>query len=127
MKNNLKTRNLNRHLFLLITVALAIAMAFLLFSFILNIIMDRNYSDIKNLESNTIKLADFSSIIKNRAGTDFILLPYTGILILIAIPITGLLYAAGYFIYRRNIRFALISAGVLFIIILSLLLGFMLQ
>ena len=127
MKNQLKTKNLNRGLFWLITIALMITMVFVIFSFVINIVMDRIYTDMENVENNTIKLTDFFRSIRNPAGMDITFLPYLGILMLITIPVIGLLYAAGYFIYRKNIKFALISAGVLLIIILSLVIGFMIQ
>jgi ABC-type sugar transport system permease subunit len=124
---HINTRNLNRHLFWLITVALIVVVAFVVCSFVINIVLDRSYADIENAENNTIKLTDFIRIIKDPPGMNNTLLPYLGILMLIAIPVTGLLYAAGYFLYRKNIKFALISAGVFLIIVISLVIGFMLQ
>ena len=124
---NQKTRNLSRHLFWLITVALAAAMVFVTFSFAINIFMDRSYTDIENIKNNTITLTDFFRIIIDPEEMNIAMLPYLGILVLISIPVAGLLYATGYLIYRKNIKFALISAGVIFIIILSLAIGFMLQ
>ncbi len=128
MKNKTKIKNLNRHLFWFITVALIVAMVFAVTTFVINIAKDRSYIDIADIESNTTRLIKYFGFIRNTAGgVSELTFTYTGILILIAIPVLGLFYALGYFIYVKNLRFALMSAGVILIIILSLIIGFMMK
>jgi hypothetical protein len=121
--NNLITGNLNRHLFLLITVMLILVMIFVISSFIINIVAETSYADMENVETNTVRLTDLFSFFRE-AETKSAMLPYLGMMMLIAIPAIGLLYVTGYFIYKKNVRFALIGTGVLSIIILSLVIGF---
>jgi t-SNARE complex subunit (syntaxin) len=49
---HINTRNLNRHLFWLITVALIVVVAFVVCSFVINIVLDKSYADIENAENN---------------------------------------------------------------------------
>ena len=123
---NLITGNLNRHLFLLLTVMLILVMVFVISSFIINIVMESSYADMENVEANTVGLTDLFRLIREKEINGS-MLPYLGMMMLIAIPVIGLLYVTGYFIYKKNVRFALIGTGVLLIIILSIVIGFTLQ
>ena len=52
-----------------------------------------------------------------------LIISYTGLLAIILVPAAGLIYILGYFTYRKKYNLALTAAGVLFILILSAVIG----
>jgi uncharacterized membrane protein len=120
----LNIKKLSRYLSQVINIGLIAAIAFVVFSFMINIIVDRSFIDIQYIEIYTIKMDDFFQMLSNPGNLNVDLLTYAGLLILITIPVIGLIFTLGYFIRKKNLRLAITSIAVLLIIVLSLIIGF---
>jgi hypothetical protein len=115
---------LSGKLYLLILVGLAVAVILMLAGFGLNysIGTTRNLS-LDSLQENNLNPDGLIDAIKNNKISSGLLISYAGLLTIILVPAAGLIYIIGHFTYIKKYNLALAAAGVLFILILSAVIG----
>ncbi len=116
----------------ILAVGLAAIMIFIIVNFLFNILTYPDFKEIQGLEENTLgikELISLNPLSKDPAiqypNRDLML--YLGLIFLILLPVTSLFFTIGYFIFKRNIRLTIISVGVLLILAISAILGFILK
>ncbi len=115
---------LSKKLYLLILVGLTVSVLLMIAGFGLNFITgDTRNLSLEGIQEHALNPDDLIDLINNGQLTASMLLIYTGLLAMILVPAAGLIYITGYFIYKKQNTLALTAAGVLFILILSALIG----
>jgi hypothetical protein len=114
---------LSGKLYLLILIGLSIAVLLLLAGFGLGFFNSAGNLNLENLKENNLNPSDLIDAIKNNQIPASQLIIYAGLLAIILVPAAGLIYILGYFTHRKKYNLALTSAGVLFILILSAVIG----
>ena len=116
---------MNRNLYKILTIGLIISLAFMIAGFVFGMFNNINEGNIIETSEDNIKLDQFVSGLKNNKEFDPWLLSSIGILIMIAIPVAAVLFALTYFLIKKNYKLCLISIGVLLVLILSAIAGFL--
>jgi hypothetical protein len=123
MKTGKKFSDLAEKLYLLILIGLCAAVLLLLAGFGLNFFNGAGSLSLDSLQEHALTPAGLIYSIKNNQVPASLILSYTGLLAIILIPAAGLIYMLGYFTLRKKYNLALTAAGVLFILILSAVIG----
>ena len=123
MKAKINNNSINAYLFKILSIGLIISLIFMAAGFILNFIKGSLIEPEKLILNKNV----YHNSIEYLKG--FITLtpePYsfTGILFLILIPVAGVIFAIFFFAKRKNYKLALISTGVLLILLISFFVGF---
>jgi len=116
---------MNRNLYKILTVGLIISLVFMIAGFVFSILNNANEGNIIQTSEDNLKLDQFISGLGNNEEFDLLLLSSIGILIMIAIPVVAVLFALTYFLVKKNYKLCLISIGVLLVLILSAIAGFL--
>ena len=126
-KSDIKTRGSNSalagKLYLLILIGLCAAVLLLLTGFGLNFFNGAGSLSLDSLHEHALTPADLTYLLKNNQMPASLIISYVGLLGIILVPVTGLIYILGYFTHRKKYNLALAAAGVLFILILSAVIG----
>jgi len=123
-ENEEKKITLRINLSRIITIGLSIALILMTAGFIVNAAAGKIELDIEKLEKNTFGLKEFYSSLKNTDNLIIFLLSHLGIFILILVPAAGVIFSLIYFILKKNWKPAAISIGVILVLILSGVIGF---
>ncbi|MBM3709881.1 MAG: DUF1634 domain-containing protein [Actinobacteria bacterium] len=123
-ENEEKKITLRINLSRIITIGLSIALILMTAGFIVNAAAGKIELDIEKLEKNTSGLKEFYSSLKNTDNLIIFLLSHLGIFILILVPAAGVIFSLIYFILKKNWKPAAISIGVILVLILSGVIGF---
>ncbi|HEX7560964.1 MAG TPA: DUF1634 domain-containing protein [Candidatus Humimicrobiaceae bacterium] len=123
MKTGKKFSDLAEKLYLLILIGLCAAVLLLLAGFGLNFFNGAGSLSFDSLQEHALTPAGLIYSIKNNQVPASLILSYTGLLAIILIPAAGLIYMLGYFTLRKKYNLVLTAAGVLFILILSAVIG----
>jgi uncharacterized membrane protein len=123
-KKEIKQTLLNSNLNKIITVGLLVALILMVAGFLVNAARNNVALDIEELEENTLGLKELYNTLKSTGNSIIFLLSYLGIFILILVPVAGVIFTLAYFTSRKNLKLSLISTGVLLILILSAVIGF---
>ncbi len=123
MKTGKKFSDLAEKLYLLILIGLCAAVLLLLAGFGLNFFNGAGSLSLDSLQEHALTPAGLIYSIKNNQVPASLIISYTGLLAIILIPAAGLIYMLGYFTLRKKYNLALTAAGVLFILILSAVIG----
>jgi hypothetical protein len=115
--------SLSGKLYLLILIGLSVAVLLLLAGFSLNFFKGDRDLNLNSLQENALAPADLIDAIKNNQMPSSLVMGYAGLLAIILVPAAGLIYIIGHFFYRKIYNLALAAAGVLFILILSAVIG----
>ena len=123
IKAKINNNSINAYLFKILSTGLIIGLVFMAAGFILNFINGITIEPEKLVLNKDV----YHNLIEYLKG--FITLTpesysFTGILILILIPVAGVIFAIFFFAKRKNYKLALISTGVLIILAISFLVGF---
>lgn len=110
-------------LYLLILIGLSAAVLLMLAGFGLNFFNGARNLSLSSLQEHALNPADLTDAIKNNQMPASLLVSYAGLLTIIFVPIAGLIYIIGYYVYRKKNILALAAAGVLLILILSAVIG----
>jgi hypothetical protein len=105
---------LSRKLYMLILIGLCAAVLLLLAGFFLDFFNGSGSLSLENLQEQALTPAGLIYSLNNNQ---------MGLLAIIFVPAAGLIYIIGYFTYRKKYNLALTAAGVLFILILSAVIG----
>jgi hypothetical protein len=126
-KSDIKTGGsysaLSRKLYLLILIGLCAAVLLLLTGFGLNFFNNTGSLSLGNLQEHALNPDFLIFAIKNNQMPASLIISYAGLLAIILVPAAGLIYILGYFTQRKKYNLALTAAGVLFILILSAVIG----
>jgi uncharacterized membrane protein len=114
---------LSQKLYLLILIGLSVAVLLLLAGFGLNFFNGSGSLSLESLQEHALKPDVLIDAIKNNQMPASLIISYTGLLVIILVPAAGLIYILGYFTHRKKYYLALTAAGVLFILILSAVIG----
>jgi hypothetical protein len=114
---------LSGKLHLLILIGLSVAVLLLLAGFGLNFFNGARNLSLKSLQENTLSPTALIDAIENNQMPASLLAGYAGLIAMILVPAAGLIYILGYFTRRKKYNLALAAAGVLFILILSAVIG----
>jgi hypothetical protein len=114
---------LSGKLYFLILVGLSVAILLMLAEFGLDFFNGTRNLSLESLHENALNPAGLIDAIKNSQMPASLLISYAGLLTIIFVPAAGLIYIMGYFTYRKKYSLALAAAGVLFILILSAVIG----
>ena len=114
---------LSGKLYLLILIGLSVAVLLLLAGFSLYFFNGDRDLNLNSLQENALVPADLIDTIKNNQMPASLVMGYAGLLAIILVPAIGLIYIIGHFFYRKTYSLALAAAGVLFILILSAVIG----
>ena len=114
---------LSRKLYLLILIGLCAAVLLLLTGFGLNFFNGTGSLSLGSLQEHALNPSDLIDAIKNNQMPASLIISYAGLLAIILVPAAGLIYILGYFTQRKKYNLALTAAGVLFILILSAVIG----
>jgi hypothetical protein len=114
---------LSHKLYLLILIGLCAAVLLLLAGFGLGFFNSARDLSLGNLQEQAFSPDSLTDALKNNLIPASQLISYAGLLAIILVPAAGLIYIIGYFTYRKNNILALTAAGVLFILILSAVIG----
>jgi uncharacterized membrane protein len=123
IKAKINNNSINAYLFKILSIGLIISLIFMAAGFILNFIKGSPIEPEKlvlneNVYHNSIEyLKGFIALTPESYS-------FTGILFLILIPVAGVIFAIFFFAKRKNYKLALISTGVLVILLISFLVGF---
>jgi uncharacterized membrane protein len=107
----------------LILIGLSVAVLLLLAGFGLNFFNGSGSLSLESLQEHALKPDVLIDAIKNNQMPASLIISYTGLLVIILVPAAGLIYILGYFTHRKKYYLALTAAGVLFILILSAVIG----
>ncbi|MCL4417073.1 MAG: DUF1634 domain-containing protein [Actinobacteria bacterium] len=116
---------MNRNLYKILTIGLVISLAFMIAGFTFGMFNNVSRENIFKISEDNIKLDKFISELKNNKEFDPLLLSSVGILIMIAIPVISVFFALTYFLIKKNYRLFVICIGVLLVLILSAIAGFL--
>jgi hypothetical protein len=114
---------LSRKLYMLILIGLCAAVLLLLAGFFLDFFNGSGSLSLENLQEQALTPAGLIYSLNNNQMPASLLISYAGLLAIIFVPAAGLIYIIGYFTYRKKYNLALTAAGVLFILILSAVIG----
>jgi uncharacterized membrane protein len=114
---------LSQKLFLLILIGLSVAVLLLLAGFTLDFLNGTGSLSLESLEEHALNPDFLFDAIKNNQMPASLIISYAGLLVIILVPAAGLIYILGYFTHRKKYHLALAAAGVLFILILSAVIG----
>jgi hypothetical protein len=114
---------LSRKLYLLILIGLCAAVLLLLVGFGLNFFNFAGSLNLDSLQEHALTPSGLIYLSKNNQMPASLIMSYAGLLAVILVPAVGLIYILGYFMYRKKYNLALTAAGVLFILILSAVIG----
>jgi hypothetical protein len=110
-------------LYLLILIGLSVAVLLLLAGFGLNFFNGAGSLNLDSLQEHALNPADLINALENNRMPASLMIGYAGFLVIILVPAAGLMYIIGYFFYRKKYNLALTATGVLFILILSAVIG----
>jgi hypothetical protein len=114
---------LSGKLYLLILIGLCAAVLLLLAGFSLNFFSGSGSLSLESLQEHALKPDVLIDAIKNNQMPATLIISYAGLLVIILVPAAGLIYILGYFTHRKKYNLGLTAAGVLFILILSAVIG----
>jgi hypothetical protein len=114
---------LSRKLYILILIGLCAAVILLLAGFGLNFFNGAWSLNLDSLQELALTPAGLIYLLKNNQMPASLIISYSGLLAIILVPAAGLIYILGYFMHRKKYNLALAAAGVLFILILSAVIG----
>ena len=127
-KKEVKKNSLSNNLNKIITIGLIAALILMAAGFLLNSVINNGKIDmetyIEKLEENTFRLKSLYSNFKNTDNLTILLLTYLGIFILILVPVIGVIFSLIYFTLKKNWKLTVICTGVLIVLILSGIIGF---
>ncbi len=123
MKTGKKYNALAEKLYLLILIGLCVAVILLLAGFCLNFFNGAGRLSLESLQQHALTPAGLINLLKNSQVSAGMIISYAGLLAIILVPAAGLIYILGYFTLRKKYNLALTAAGVLFILILSAVIG----
>ena len=123
MKTGKKFSDLAEKLYLLILIGLCAAVLLLLAGFGLNFFNGAGSLSLDSLQEHALTPIVLIYSIKNNQVPASLIISYAGLLVIILIPAAGLIYMLGYFTLRKKYNLVLTAAGVLFILILSAVIG----
>jgi len=116
--------SLSGKLYLLILIGLSVAALLMLAGFGLNFTGSPSQDlSLENLQEINLKPGDLIQALKNNQMPAGLLVSYIGLFMMILVPISGLIFIIGYYSYSKKRALALTAAGVLFILIMSALIG----
>lgn len=116
---------MNKNLYKILTIGLIISLVLMLAGFVFGIFSNVSKGNIIDNAEENIELDQFISELVNNKEFDPWLLSSVGILIMIAIPVAAVLFVSIYFLIKKNYKLCLISAGVLLVLALSAVAGFL--
>jgi hypothetical protein len=114
---------LSRKLYILILIGLCAAVILLLAGFGLNFFSGAGSLNLDSLQEHALDPAGLTYLLKNNQMPAGQTISYAGLLAIILVPSAGLIYILGYFMHRKKYILALAAAGVLFILVLSAIIG----
>jgi hypothetical protein len=76
-----------------------------------------------SLQDHALTPAGLIYLLKNNQIPASLIISYAGLLAIILVPAAGLIYILGYFTHKKKYKLALTAAGVLFVLILSAVIG----
>jgi hypothetical protein len=114
---------LSRKLYILILIGLCAAVILLLTGFGLDFFNGAGSLSLGSLQEHALNPDFLIAAIKNNQMPASLIISYAGLLAIILVPAAGLIYILGYFMQRKKYNLALSAAGVLFILILSAVIG----
>jgi uncharacterized membrane protein len=117
--------NMNRNLYKILTIGLIVSLVLMLAGFVFGIFNNVSEKNIIDNAEENIELDQFISELINNKEFDPWLLSSVGILIMIAIPVVAVLFVSAYFLIKKNYKLFLISIGVLLVLALSAVAGFL--
>lgn len=124
-KNKTEALKLSR----IIACGLIAAMIVLAAGFFLSVLKPESRYEISELKENTFGSDYLLEIIRNtepgKISLRLSLVNYAGIFILTLVPVAGLIYILSYYIVKRKTKNALITAGVIIMLSLSAVIGFL--
>jgi hypothetical protein len=123
MKTGKKYSDLAEKLYLLILIGLCAAVLLLLAGFGLNFFSGARSLSLDSLQEHALTPAGLIYSLKNNQVPASLIISYAGLLAIILVPAAGLIYILGYFTLRKKYNLVLTAAGVLFILILSAVIG----
>ena len=123
MKTGKKYSALAEKLYLLILIGLCTAVILLLAGFCLNFFNGAGSLSLDSLQEHALTPAALIYLLKSNQVPASLTISYAGLLAIILVPAAGLIYILGYLTYRKKYNLALAAAGVLFILILSAVIG----
>jgi uncharacterized membrane protein len=115
---------MNMNLYKILTIGLIISLVFMIAGFVYVMLNNVNEGNIIETSEDNIKLDQLISGLKNNKEFDPRLLASIGVLIMIVIPVVAVLFALTYFLIKKNYKLCWISIGVLLVLILSAVAGF---
>jgi hypothetical protein len=123
MKTGKNSSTLSGKLYLLILVGLSAAILLLITGFAMDFFNGSWNLSLESLQEHTLNPAVLIDAIKNNQIPASLMIGYAGLFSIILVPALGLIYIIGYFFYLKKFNLALTAAGVLFILILSAVIG----
>jgi hypothetical protein len=125
--NDVKTvkscSTLSGKLYLLILIGLSVAVFLMLSGMGLNFLNGAGDLNLDGLQENTFTPVFLIDAIKNSQMTANLLISYAGLIAMILVPAAGLVFILVHFTCRKKFNLALTAAGVLFMLILSAVIG----
>ena len=114
---------LSGKLSLLTLIGLSVAVLLLLAGFGLNFFNGAGNLNSGSLQEHALNPADLIDAIRNNQMQVGLLISYAGLIAIILVPAAGLIFIMSYFTCRKKYNLAITAAGVLFILILSAVIG----